>query len=780
MTDRSTGAVTREGTRAGEAAAGSIEAFPAPPVVGSADGGADRADHRQPSPRTVGGAGPTLVVRDRAKSGELQECIEKALVSASGVGGQDAGREGEQRGPGDHRQHQHQNHEQQQHDHQEPHQLLQISNLRPDDIHVLVVDDEMMSRTVVSTLLKKFKYTVTTAEDGAEAMELLKSSPPGTYHLVLTDVRMPKLNGIELLQYIRSEETLRSVPVVMMSGYDGEDVVGACEQGGAEEYLVKPVGAQEVANIWHHVLKKRGEATTVPQSAAGCEVAASAAVDAGRTDGDGSPSVPARPVAAKAPGLRSVYNRKLIESLREQSTITGEFLKMMREKRLRECELLKEQVMLLQEDCDAVSHLSNDDGMAVDYDGDGTTAGRKRKDHDHHHDHHHDHDLSWLDSRGLDASYFAKIHRSTPQGGSRPGDLREFASSLNAVSRRSALTVESTIRSGNMANPQEMVCYADFDADDTHFATVSVSRSVKVFDYTSIVEQGPGEQRLEFPIWQATTRSKLSSVSWNSYLRSHLITSDYDGAIQLWDVSSGMKRELTQFEGHNKRVWSIDWSRADPMQFASASDDATVKVWDSRVGPENDGFNSNNHTAPSTIKLPANACSVHFNARRATTLAVGCANHACYVFDTRRCDAPLAVLTGPTRAVSYTKWHGDTVFAASTDSAIRSWELGAALGGDVQRASPHPTEVFSGTHVNERNFVGLSVSSDGYVATGSEDNSVVVYYHKFPFAVCRHDLGGGGGGGSGRAFASSVCWARGGGGLLVGNSEGCLVLLRLR
>ena len=317
MTDRSTGAGTREGTRADEAAAGSIEAVPAPPVVGSADGGADRADragHRQPSPRTVGGAGPTLVVTDRAKSGALQECIEKALVSASGAGGQDAGREGEQQGPrdhqpGDHQQHQQQQHQQQQQrDHQEPRhqeqQLLQISNLRPDDIHVLVVDDEMMSRTVVSTLLKKFKYTVTTAEDGAEAMELLKSSPPGTYHLVLTDVRMPKLNGIELLQYIRSEETLRSVPVVMMSGYDGEDVVGACEQGGAEEYLVKPVGAQEVANIWHHVLKKRGEATTVPQSAAGCEVAAT--VDAGRTDGDPSPFVPARPVAAKsvAPPMR--------------------------------------------------------------------------------------------------------------------------------------------------------------------------------------------------------------------------------------------------------------------------------------------------------------------------------------------------------------------------------------------------------------------------------------------------------------------------------------------
>ena len=51
-------------------------------------------------------------------------------------------------------------------------------------------------------------------------------------------------------------------------------------------------------------------------------------------------------------------------------------------------------------------------------------------------------------------------------------DLKDFASNLNVVSQRSEFVVESTIRSGNMANPQEMVCYSDFDADDSHFATV--------------------------------------------------------------------------------------------------------------------------------------------------------------------------------------------------------------------------------------------------------------------------------------------------------------------
>ena len=494
---------------------------------------------------------------------------------------------------------------------------------------MLVVDDEMMSRTVVSTLLKRFKYTVTTAEDGAEAMELLKSAPPGTYHLVLTDVRMPQMNGIELLQYIRSEETLRSVPVVMMSSFDQGDVVCACEEGGAEEYLVKPVTQKEVANIWQHVLRKRGEATTVPQHdgvVEGLEGVDVPHQTNQNEEGERREQREQREQQQREQQRRREIekdNRRLMRSLREQSTITGEFLKMMRDKRVREFEQLQEQVTMLQEDCEAVSCLSErdiaegeDEGGGCDRVPEGPT--RKRRSGGEPVDEE-SLDLSWLNTRGLDASYFAKIHRSTPQvsfsvdavdatvarlgnidgsnhdgndddgnkldgnsldGKSHEKDLREFATSLNAVSQRNKLIVESTIRSGNLANPQEMVCYSDFSVDDSHFATVSVSRSVKVFDHASIVES---PDSLQFPVWQATTRFKLSSVSWNSYLRSHLITSDYGGAIQLWDVASGMKSELAQFVEHDKRVWSIDFSTLDPMQFASASDDATVRLWSLQV-----------------------------------------------------------------------------------------------------------------------------------------------------------------------------------------------------
>jgi hypothetical protein len=70
------------------------------------------------------------------------------------------------------------------------------------------------------------------------------------------------------------------------------------------------------------------------------------------------------------------------------------------------------------------------------------------------------------------------------------------------------------------------------------------------------------------------TRSKLSSVSWNAYVRSRLVTADYDGLIQLWDAGAG-GAELSHFDEHARRVWSVDFSRQDPTRFLSGSDDGT-------------------------------------------------------------------------------------------------------------------------------------------------------------------------------------------------------------
>lgn len=84
------------------------------------------------------------------------------------------------------------------------------------------------------------------------------------------------------------------------------------------------------------------------------------------------------------------------------------------------------------------------------------------------------------------------------------------------------------------------------------------------------------------PPLQITTRSKLSSVSWNSYVKSQLITSDYSGLIQLWDASTA--GEVAQFDEHARRVWSVDFSAADPMKFLRWGQHAYACVCGSRGG----------------------------------------------------------------------------------------------------------------------------------------------------------------------------------------------------
>ena len=122
------------------------------------------------------------------------------------------------------------------------------------------------SSTHYLTISVLIPNAVTTAENGAEAMDLLRSNSPGTFHLVLTDVCMPEVNGLQLLQYVKQEENLRSVPVIMMSSIDKGDTVYECVSSGAEEYLVKPVTRKEVQHMWQHVLRKRSALATVPQA----------------------------------------------------------------------------------------------------------------------------------------------------------------------------------------------------------------------------------------------------------------------------------------------------------------------------------------------------------------------------------------------------------------------------------------------------------------------------------------------------------------------------------
>jgi class 3 adenylate cyclase len=110
-----------------------------------------------------------------------------------------------------------------------------------DTYTLLVVDDDENNRYTLTQRLRRQGYAdVTTAEDGRQALELLRSRP---FDLVLLDIMMPELNGYQVLEALKADERLRHVPVIMISAVDELDSVIRCIELGAEDYLPKPFNA---------------------------------------------------------------------------------------------------------------------------------------------------------------------------------------------------------------------------------------------------------------------------------------------------------------------------------------------------------------------------------------------------------------------------------------------------------------------------------------------------------------------------------------------------------
>ena len=115
---------------------------------------------------------------------------------------------------------------------------------------VLVVDDDADVRTLVCELLARAGYTVSQASDGREALRLLYDERPD---LIVLDVSMPELDGWATLERIRE---LSSVPVVMLSALGAELEKVRALRGGADDYVTKPFGRQELLARVESVLRR--------------------------------------------------------------------------------------------------------------------------------------------------------------------------------------------------------------------------------------------------------------------------------------------------------------------------------------------------------------------------------------------------------------------------------------------------------------------------------------------------------------------------------------------
>ncbi len=119
-------------------------------------------------------------------------------------------------------------------------------------IKVLIVDDFAVSRKVLVITLEQLGFdNIEEVSDGNSALVRLKS---GLFDLVITDMEMPKMSGLELLQQIRYDPTLKQIPVLIVTENGMQEDIVAAFKAGLNAYVVKPVDvkvfAEKMKNIF--------------------------------------------------------------------------------------------------------------------------------------------------------------------------------------------------------------------------------------------------------------------------------------------------------------------------------------------------------------------------------------------------------------------------------------------------------------------------------------------------------------------------------------------------
>ncbi len=102
---------------------------------------------------------------------------------------------------------------------------------------ILVVDDNEMNRDMLSRRLKRQNYEVVVAEDGEQALAMMKEKP---FDLILLDIMMPNISGYDVLERLKADDETKHIPIIMISAVDDLDSVVRCIELGAEDYLFKP------------------------------------------------------------------------------------------------------------------------------------------------------------------------------------------------------------------------------------------------------------------------------------------------------------------------------------------------------------------------------------------------------------------------------------------------------------------------------------------------------------------------------------------------------------
>ncbi|MBI5696806.1 MAG: response regulator [Nitrospirae bacterium] len=116
---------------------------------------------------------------------------------------------------------------------------------------IMTVDDSASIRQMVSFTLRGAGYEVVEASDGEDALAMLAAN---RIHMIITDLNMPRLNGLDLVRRVREMPSLRFIPIIMLTTESIGEKSAACKEAGATGWIVKPFKPAQLLAVVEKVM----------------------------------------------------------------------------------------------------------------------------------------------------------------------------------------------------------------------------------------------------------------------------------------------------------------------------------------------------------------------------------------------------------------------------------------------------------------------------------------------------------------------------------------------
>lgn len=115
-------------------------------------------------------------------------------------------------------------------------------------LKVLVVEDNVLNLEIVTEVLRECGLIVTTAENGQIAVKLFQDNPSGTFDVILMDMHMPIMGGVEATKIIRAMERAdaQTIPILALTANDFEEDIRCTREAGMNDHLTKPFDMEKI------------------------------------------------------------------------------------------------------------------------------------------------------------------------------------------------------------------------------------------------------------------------------------------------------------------------------------------------------------------------------------------------------------------------------------------------------------------------------------------------------------------------------------------------------